>query len=292
MIVLVLNGSCGDNGSKPSSGKDPVIEFIKESDYVSVDTTMMINMPFSVGLKITHDKIVKTLKVQVAYNGGARITPTSCRFCDEDINMLETIIIFSNRLGGELGQEIWYFTITDENGRSTEKELKISTTRFPKAIDTRSALLKNQNHSQQVYLGLNGINRIHTYDSKGSSESIDVVYVYDAGQGKHILCAPASKEAELITGQESPTTWKKRNKTKFFLTDLTAAALDTMTNSTLLINELIKGHKYVDHISNLKVGDVVVMQSVADDSPLPSLMLVTDFPSGKNSVDLDVTFEK
>lgn len=258
VAASVLLSSCGtEDGTTPK----PTLEFIGGAGYVSDDISLAGNEDFTVGINANHTANIVSLKITVAYNGGAQLTPANCTLCDSSFSSKSLRVDFNGTTAATEGTEVWTFTVADKDGNSTSKSITI--TNLGTGGESLIEITQDNNN-----------NTLKVWNFQGPNAG-----AYDLVLGSNLLSADdnADKDiqdscrAEEVTNW--PARWTSRNGTRFKkmttynwsnvtnTAQLDAAWNDVSGNGNAVIN-VAKGDVYVAKLRGQ--ADAYVLIEITD----------------------------
>ncbi len=209
---LVFFTSC----SKDEDTQDlaPTINFVGGSGYISANATLDVNEDFKVGINAFSNT-----------NSGAKLTKlTITRVFNNNIVSQDTTfslstinLVINATANSQVGQEKWYFKVTDKDGQTKEVSFTITTVAGSGPINTFTMKIMGAQGSStgSSFASIDGT--VYSLaNAKTNASKVDWLYFYGA---TNLATLAAPNDADAIIVFSDPTnglaTWALRNATKF-----------------------------------------------------------------------------
>lgn len=219
LAFVLLSGIAFWNSCSKSSDNNPVdqtptINFVGGTGFVSSDVTLTVKERFKVGITAfsntnSGSKLIKFTITRV-FNNSPIVQDTVINTTSLNINVLA-------QANSQVGQEKWYFKVTDKNGESKEISFTITTVAITGLINTFSMKIMGAQGSStgSSFASIDGT--IYALaDAKANASKIDWLYFYGA---TNFATLASPDDASAATVFNDPTnglaTWSVRNSTLF-----------------------------------------------------------------------------
>ncbi|WP_156140427.1 hypothetical protein [Sporocytophaga myxococcoides] len=289
--VALLSSCSNEDDPKPA----PSLDFVAGTGYTTGDVTLAPGSTLKV--KWVANKGDKDMdKFQVTINNaylvdyapdGAGSNPYSLKGSNQNTYQGEISTVVSSNVGNV---ETYTFTVTDKNGNSTSKSIKVTIgTVQTGAIDTWTAvILGNENHATLgSFYDAEG-NVVYTQAAaKTNASAVDFVFYHGQANGAS-MAAPSNTDASAVfTGL---TSWATRNATKFKSTSLTQTEFNAVTGANVL-GEAATGATDTQ-VTNLSVGKVFAFTTVGGKSGLAYVSQLSGSFTASGTITITVKIQK
>lgn len=265
--VAVLSSCTKDDDVKPA----PSLDFVAGTGYTTGDVTLAPGSTLKV--KWVANKGDKDMdKFQVTINNaflvdyapdGAGSNPFTLKGSNQNTYQGEISTVVSSNVGNV---ETYTFTVTDKNGNSTSKSIKVTIgTVQSGAINTWTAvILGNENHATiGSFYDAEG-NTVYTQaNAKTNASLVDFVFYHGTTNGASMAAPSNADAAAVFTGL---TSWSVRNATKFKSTSLSQTDFNAITGANIL--ESAATGATDSQVTSLSVGKVFAFITVGGKSGL------------------------
>jgi hypothetical protein len=290
--AVALLSSCSDEDDpKPA----PSLDFVAGAGYTTGDVTLEPGSTLKVkwvANKGDKDMDLFSIKVNNGYLAdyapdGANSNPYSLKGSNQNTYQGEVSTTVSSNVGTT---ETYTFTVTDKNGNSTSKTIKVTIgTAQTGAIDTWTAvILGNENHTTLgSFYDAEG-NVVYTQaNAKTNATLVDFVYYHGVTNGA-AMAAPSNTDAEAIfTGLG---TWTTRNATKFKTTTLNQTQFNAITAGSELATQATGATN--TQVTNLAVGQVFAFTTVGGKSGLAYVSQLSGSATASGTITITVKVQK
>lgn len=266
----------------------PTIGFLAESDYLTGDATLTVNMPFTIKViaqeNATSTKNLVSLKITRVFNLNS--WDTTFTFNDPSYTLL-----FSSTAQATAGVEKIEFKVTDKDGQSATKSLQITTqvvvTPIPVNTFTMKILGSYQSTTGSSFASIDGT--VYTLaEAFANQASIDFLYWWGASTSATIGAPNDPKAMEVYTGINGLPNWTTRNATRFISTTQTAAEFDAIGDNDGDILATLAAGATLSRMGTLAVGNVFGFLTVTDKYGLIKVTHITTGAGGDITIDVKV----
>ena len=213
---LAMLNSCSDDENPTPVDETPTINFVGGAGYISSDATLKVNEAFKVGINAFSNatsgaNLVKFTITRIFNN----IPATQ----DTTINTEQLNIEVHATANSQVGQEKWYFKVTDKNNQTKEISFTITT----EAVITYGTINEfsmkilgaQDNATGSSFASIDGTVYSIT-DAKANAAKIDWLYFYGA-TNLATLASPNDADAASVFNNATwgLQTWSVRNNTLF-----------------------------------------------------------------------------
>jgi hypothetical protein len=270
----------------------PTINFVVEAGFISGNTTLTINTPFSVKVLATANATsaakIQSIDITRIYNNQT-IWDTTLTFNDASLPPLTIEFIALSATGTENIE----FKATDKDGQTAKINLQI-TTEEPAGgpIDTwEMRILGSWNNTTvgSSFASING-NVYMLNEAFANQTLIDFIY-WEGASTDATIGAPNDANAELVfnTGPYALVNWTTaRNATLFKTTTVNAAAFDAINDAAECI-DIATGADQT-RIGTLAVDQVIAFVTVTNKHGLIKVKAIT--PGSDGDITIDIKVEK
>jgi hypothetical protein len=246
--VLLFN-SCSKSDDTTPVDQTPTINFVGGPGYVSADATLEAGAPFSVGINAfanssTSSKLVELTVTRVFNN--VPVVEADTTFSSSNLHL-----IIHATANGEIGQEKWYYKVTDKNNQSKEISFTITTVATAGPINTFSMKILGAQGSTtgSSFASIDGT--VYTLaNAKANAAKIDWLYFYGA-TNHSTIASPNDTDAASVFNDPTNglATWTIKNNTLFKkVTD--AITWDAITDDQVIVAETATG------VTNTKINSL------------------------------------
>ncbi|MBO9698701.1 MAG: hypothetical protein J7604_00760 [Sporocytophaga sp.] len=188
------------------------------------------------------------------------------------------------------GVYAYVFTVTDKNGNSTSKTIKVTagTVQTGEISTFTATILGNENHATIGSFYDAEANLVYTQaNAKTNASLIDFVFYHGQTNGASMAAPSNSDAAAVFTGL---TTWSVRNATKFKSTSLTQADFNAVTGANVLADNASGATD--TQVTNLAVGKVFAFTTVGGKSGLAYVKALSGSATASGTITIDVKIQK
>jgi hypothetical protein len=283
-IILVGSAfltSCSKSSSTTVNG--PSVHFLAGAGYISADQSVALSAPLKFGIAATQgDGKLKRFFVQRTFQGHTATVKDSA-FSATSFNA--DLYTAAQAIAG---QEVWVFTIFDNNGGSAAVTLTITTTPGYGAVTTYSMkVMGAQTNSSDGSSFASSNGTVYSLvDAKTNSSLIDWVYFYGA-TNLACLCAPSETDAATVFSNpgNGVATWSTRNITLFKKVTATYNWTNITNDSAIVIET---SGITLKELPNLAVNDLLAFTTAAGKKGMIRVNALTVGASGSMTIDVKV----
>lgn len=251
-VGALFFSSCGGTDETPDP--KPVLNFLAGVDFLSEDTELSANTAFKIAITASHVDDITSFKIIQSLDGTTDVDV----FDSTDIKTkLISEYIYSGTTGANAGSEIYTFEVSDKDGNTTTKAIKITNLGDP------------GNNLEQLEVD-NNDNPWRIYNFRGPQEGAFGITV-----GSALFQSAPENEKDIqdsTTSAETwPARWTSRNGSTF--KKLSGGEWNTITNDATLKAAWDNGGT-AQSVVNIAEGDVYAMKLAGGDDY--ALVLVTE----------------
>jgi hypothetical protein len=280
--------SCSSDDTTEPQNVQPTINFIGGTGYISSNATVPAGSTIKMGVNAFANatsgaKLVRLLITRV-FNNFPYIV------LDSVINVSSFSLSVNSEARSEIGQETWFFRITDKDNQAKEINLTITTESTAGPINTFSMKILGSYASAtgSSFASIDGT--VYTLaNAKANAAKIDWLYYFGASAANHATIASPNDSTAATVFNEAPNnlaSWSVRNNTLFkkvtesidwnSITDdqiIVAQTASGVTNTyinQLAVNDMLafitasgkKGMIKVESISGTTAGTITISVKV------------------------------
>jgi hypothetical protein len=261
--------SCSKSSTTTVNG--PNIHFLAGAGYISADQSVSISTPLKFGISAQQgDGKLKRFFVQRTFQGH---TATVADSAISATSFTTDLITTAQALAG---QEVWVFTIFDNNGGSEAVTLTITTTpvtTYGPITSYTNTILGSWNNSSigSSFASSNG-NVYKLAEAKVNYTLIDWLYYYGATNHATIAAPDDAAAMTVFVGTNGLSSWTHRNDTKFQKV-VNAINWSSIQNDSLILIETSGAS--ATSVTSLNVNDVLAFITEAGKKGLIKVTAIT-----------------
>jgi hypothetical protein len=247
---MALLNSCSKSSDNTVSDLTPTINFVGGTGFTSGDVTLNIKESFKVGITAfsnasSASKLVKFTVTRVFNN-----QPFSQ---DSVINTNSFSITILANANINVGQEAWYFKVTDKDGQTKEISFTITTVVPSGPINTFSMKIMGaqQSSTGSSFASIDG-SVYSLADAKTNAAKVDWLYFYGATNFATLAAPDDAAAATIFTDPTNGLqTWAVKNNTRFKL------VTDVIDWNSITDDAIIKAQT-ASGVTNTKINNLAV----------------------------------
>lgn len=284
---MTMLTSCSKDEDTTPTDQTPTLNFVAKTGFITGDASMIVGSEFKVSLagfaNGSSGSKINILKVTRVFQN----TPTVV-LDSTDLSLSSLNIDLTYNANANVGQEKWYFRITDKAGQYKEISLTITTTSAAGPISTFSTkILGAQNAAAgSSFASIDG-SVYSLAEAKANQTKVDWMYYYGATDLATLAAPDDAHAATIFTNATNGLqTWTTKNGTRFKLvTD--AITWDNITDDAVIVQQTASGVTET-RITNLAAGKYLAFIAASGKKGLIKVENLTTGDNGSITISVKV----
>ena len=284
---MTMLTSCSKNEDTTPTDQTPTLNFVAKTGFITGNTSMIVGSEFKVSLACfansSSGSKINILKVTRVFQN----TPTVV-LDSTDLSLSSLNIDLTYNANANVGDEKWYFRITDKAGQYKEISLTITTTSAAGPIDSFDLkILGAQSASAgSSFASIDG-SVYSLAEAKANQAKVDWMYYYGASDFATIAAPDDANAATIFTNATNGLqTWTTKNATRFKLvTDV--ITWDNITDDAVIVQQTASGVTQT-RITSLSVGKYLAFITASGKKGLIKVDNLTTGSSGSITISVKV----
>lgn len=278
--LFILN-SCSKDTTTDPVDLTPSLSFVGGTGYVSSDVTLDVNEPFKVGITAfsNTNSSAKLAKLTIT-----RVVNNVPHAQDTTFNS-STLNLTINAVASNLvGQEKWFFKVTDKDNQVKEVSFTITTVAPTGPINAYSMKIMGAqgNTTGSSFASFDGT--VYTLtDAKTNAGKIDWLY-YNGATNHATIASPKDSSAAVV--YNSLKTWSVRNNT-LFKKVTNPIVWNDITNDAIIVAQTASGVLNTK-ITTLQVNDILSFITVTGKKGLLKVESIAGTTDGTITISVKV----
>ena len=281
---LAMLNSCSDDENLTPVDETPIINFVGGAGYIFTDATLKVNETFKVGINAfsnvnTGSNLVKFTITRIFNN-----VPFSR---DTTINTDQLNIIVNATANSQVGQEKWYFKVTDKNNKTKEISFTITTESAAGPINSfdMKVLGSYANATGSSFASIDGT--VYTMaQATANSAKIDWLYFYGSASGPNqaTIASPLDSDAQSV--YPGISSWAVKNNTLFKkVTDV--IDWNSITDDQIIVEQTASGVTQTK-VNKLAVDNIMAFITASGKKGMIKVNQITGTTDGTITISVKV----
>lgn len=264
----------------------PTIEFVAGGSFVSSNTTLTVNTPFTVKVlaeaNVTSASKIQSLKISRVFN--LQTWDTTLTYNDASFSLEVTFTSMATA-----GLERITFEITDKAGQKASKFLDITTedVNIPIPINTFTMRILGsyQSPTGSSFASIDG--NVYTLAQAFANQGIiDFLYWWGASTSATLGAPDDDLAGQVFTGVNGLPNWSVKNGTRFKATTITASEFDALDDGAPIIAAATGADQ--TRMGTLSAANVIAFKTVTGKYGVIKVVSINTGAAGDITIDVKV----
>jgi hypothetical protein len=281
---LAMLYSCSDDETPTPVDETPTINFVGGAGYISSDATLKVDETFKVGINAFSNATTGSNLVKFTIT---RIFNNIPFAQDTTINTDQLNIIVNATANSQVGQEKWYFKVTDKNNQTKEISFTITTESAAGPINSfdMKVLGSYANATGSSFASIDGT--VYTMaQATANSAKIDWLYFYGSASGPNqaTIASPLDSDAQSV--YPGISSWAVKNNTLFKkVTDV--IDWNSITDDQIIVEQTASGVTQTK-VNKLAVDNIMAFITASGKKGMIKVNQITGTTDGTITISVKV----
>jgi hypothetical protein len=278
--------SCSKSEDNTPAPTPPTINFVAKSGFITGDATMTVGSTFKVSLaafpNTTSGSKLASLKVTRVFQNNPYVA------LDTTFSLSSLSVDLTATANPNVGQEKWYYRVTDKSGQYAEVSLTITTTSAAGPINSFGMKILGAQSATagSSFASIDG--SVYTLaEAKANQAKVDLMYYYGDTDFATIAAPDDAHALTVFTNAVNGLgTWTTKNDTRFKLVT-NAINWDAITDDAVIVQETASGVTE-SRITNLISGKYLAFITASGKKGMIKIESITTGQTGSVTISVKV----